>query len=59
MDRETKAKFDEWVEACPVPIIARVIDDDVHLHHLAITAFVYESDTLVVTTVETLKNLFK
>ena len=51
-----KEDINEWLDSCPKPV-TRVITDAVDLRFLAASAYAYEDNTLVVTTLETLKAL--
>ena len=55
---ESKEKeLKEWLEACPLPVIGRVMDDENDLRHVAITHFVYEENTLIAMPLSTLASL--
>ena len=49
--RETylmKDKLNEWLGKCPLPVVARVIDEKDSLRHLLSTSHVYQDNMLVV-----------
>ena len=50
-------ELEEWLKACPLPVIARVVDDENALRHIAITHFVYEDNTLIAIPLSTLASL--
>ena len=50
-------ELEEWLKACPLPVIARVINDENALRHVAITHFVYEENTLIAIPLSTLASL--
>ena len=55
---ESKEKeLKKWLEACPLPVIGRVVDDKNYLRHIAITHFVYEENTLIAIPLNTLASL--
>lgn len=55
---ENKEKeLKKWLEACPLPVIGRVIDDENDIHHVAMTHFVYEENTLIAIPLSTLAAL--
>ena len=57
---ESKEKeLKEWLEACPLPVIGRVIDNKDVIRHIAMTHFVYEEDTLITIPLSTLASLLK
>tara|TARA_Y100000114_G_C11764120_1_gene332282 strand:+ start:5652 stop:5831 length:180 start_codon:yes stop_codon:yes gene_type:complete len=49
----------EWLESCPSPVIARVVDTTEDVRHIGISSFVYESGTLVVIPVKVVGKLLK
>jgi len=57
---ENKEKeLEEWLEACPLPVIGRVIDNENDIRHVAMTHFVYEEGVLITTPLSTLASLLK
>lgn len=52
-------KLEEWLEACPLPVIGRVIDNEDAIRHVAMTHFVYEEDVLIAIPLSTLASLLK
>ncbi len=49
----------EWIEECPEIVISRVITDIDDLKFLATTKYLYNTDTLVVVPVKTLKRMLE
>ena len=57
---EDKEKdLEEWLDACPLPVIGRVIDNEEAIRHVAMTHFVYEENTLIAIPLSTLASLLK
>lgn len=57
---ENKEKeLKEWLEVCPLPVIARVMDDKNDLRHVAMTHFLYEENTLIAVPLSTLASLLR
>ena len=54
-----EAKIYEWLDSCPLPVVARVIPDKSSLRHLASTAYVYPEDMLVVIPIKLIKEISK
>jgi hypothetical protein len=46
----------EWLEHCPQPVVARVIESELDLRHLMITHSVYEENVLVVIDLKSIAN---
>ena len=57
---ENKEKeLEEWLEACPLPVIGRVIDNETTIRHVAMSHFIYEEDMLIAIPLSTLASLLK
>lgn len=57
---ENKEKeLEEWLEACPLPVIGRVIDNEEVIRHVAMTHFIYEEGVLITIPLTTLASLLK
>lgn len=57
---ENKEKeLEEWLEACPLPVIGRVIDNEDAIRHVAMSHFIYEEDMLIAIPLSTLASLLK
>lgn len=57
---ENKEKeLGEWLEACPLPVIGRVIDNQTVIRHVAMTHFIYEEGMLIAIPLSTLASLLK
>lgn len=54
---EKADKMEHWLHSCPKRVIARVVESDTDLTNLGITAHIYKSGMLVVTTIEALQKL--
>lgn len=52
-------ELEEWLEACPLPVIGRVIYDENDIHHVATTHFIYEEGVLIALPLSTLASLLK
>ena len=48
--------IEHWLEQCPQPVVARVIDSELDLRHLLITHSVYEENVLVVIDLKSVAN---
>ena len=59
MKTEPNKEIREWLESCPSPVIARVVEDVEDIRHIGITSFIYEGGALVVIPVETLRELLE
>ena len=46
--------MNEWLNSCPLPIVARVLDNKEDILHLASAAHIYEKDMLVTVRVDAL-----
>lgn len=57
---ESKEKeLKEWLEACPLPVIGRVIDNEEVIRHVAMTHFIYGEGVLIAIPLSTLASLLK
>lgn len=57
--KSKEKELEEWLKACPLPVIARVMDDKNDLRHVAMTHFLYEENTLIAIPLNTLTSLLK
>lgn len=57
MKTESNKEIREWLDSCPSPVIARVVEDIEDIRHIGMTSFVYEEGTLIVIPVETVGEL--
>ena len=55
--KNKEKELEEWLKACPLPVIARVIDDKNDLRHVAMTHFLYKENTLIAAPLSTLASL--
>ena len=55
--RNKEKELKEWLEACPLPVISRVIDDENDIHHVAMTHHIYEEGVLIAIPLNTLASL--
>lgn len=55
--KNKQKELEKWLEACPLPVISRVMDDKTDIRFLAASHFMYEEDTLVVIPLNTLASL--
>ncbi|AMD43442.1 hypothetical protein ZC03_065 [Pseudomonas phage ZC03] len=55
--KDKEKELEKWLEACPLPVIGRVLDDKTDIRFLAASHFLYKEDPLIAIPLSTLASL--